>query len=229
LEEFGKKPLLTLLIDHSGSLRGTAAGTLAATVVQFCDLCLATSLNFEVLGFTTSSWRGGKSHLKWLDSGCPEWPGRLCDLLHVVHKGALESADKLDQSIAEMLLPDYLKENVDGEALLWAKERAVNFGYTSWVCIVLSDGVPVDDNTLARNSYKDIHPILDRHLREVVSDIEKDPRSVLGAWGFIHDREFSLGRFYQNHVQSGPKSDHLASLADFASTLIGKLKQKLND
>ncbi len=72
-----------LLLDHSGSLRGQRAILATAITEIVADYWSRIGIRYEILGFTTLSWKGGQSREKWLNSGRPPNPGRLCDLLHI--------------------------------------------------------------------------------------------------------------------------------------------------
>jgi cobaltochelatase CobT len=184
----GKELLVSILIDHSGSMnrkagtgpdhssrRGTivtadsgaalAAGIAISTAIAL-EKCGART---EVLGFTTSEWRGGKSRVEWIHAARPARPGRLNDLLHLIYKHADEASDHRWMDLLETLLyPPCLKENIDGEAIAWARSRLLAQQATNRLLIVISDGAPVDDSTLVENgpSY------LERHLLHVIEDIE---------------------------------------------------------
>lgn len=105
--------------------------------------------NVAVFGFTTRGWQGGLVRKKWLADGSPEYPGRLCALLHIVVSdfGIPGADDDWDA----LLRPDILRENIDGEALRWAADRLARETTPNKILLVLSDGAPVDDATLAAN------------------------------------------------------------------------------
>ena len=65
-----------------------------------------------------------------------------------------------------MLREGILKENIDGEALLWAHNRLLARTEQRRILMVISDGAPVDDSTLSVNPGN----YLERHLREVIGD-----------------------------------------------------------
>jgi cobaltochelatase CobT len=82
-----------------------------------------------------------------------------------------------------MLRRDLPRENIDGEALLWAHDRLLMRSENRRVLIVVSDGGPADESTLAAN---DRH-LLDRHLRQVIAWIEGAGQVELLAIGIGHD------------------------------------------
>ena len=113
----------TLLIDNSGSMRGRPI-----TVAAMCGDILARTLErcavkVEVLGFTTRAWKGGQSRERWVQEGKPRNPGRLNDLRHIIYKAADSPWRRARKNLGLMLREGLLKENIDGEALLWAYRR----------------------------------------------------------------------------------------------------------
>ncbi len=189
--DLGPKPLITLLIDHSGSMRGLRAMTAALVADAIGTGLEFNEIAFDVLGYTTNSWRGGESRNAWFKAGCPPYPGRLCDLLHIVYRDALQHGGKNTRwrdDLTLLLHDDVLKENIDGEALEWAYERAKRFEASTWICFVISDGAPVDDTTLILNGPN----ILLDHLSEASIRIGAETNVRLGGIGF----EFDIGRYY---------------------------------
>jgi cobaltochelatase CobT len=162
--------LITLLVDHSGSMRGERMLMTAAAVDVARTFLVHLGVDVEVLGFTTRSWRGGWSRRLWQWTGKRKRPGRLCDLLHIVYEAV--DSPKLPgtgtRSYALMLDPHLLKENVDGEAILWAASRQEAYQHRRKAIIVISDGAPVDDSTLMENGPH----FMMNHLAEVVSGLQ---------------------------------------------------------
>jgi cobaltochelatase CobT len=184
--EAGREMAITLLIDHSGSMRRETRIVLAAAATDIaCEFLLDLGASVEILGFTTRNWKGGRSREQWRSSGSPPNPGRLCDLLHIIYRDA---ADPRPPDVTRMLRPDVLKENIDGEAVEWAAGRLRARPEPHRVMIVISDGVPVDDSTLASNPAR----ILDSHLREVISRLRQVPGLRVGAVGL----GFDVSRYY---------------------------------
>ena len=160
--------VVTLLIDNSGSMRGRPI-----TVAAMCGDILARTLErcavkVEVLGFTTRAWKGGQSREKWVQEGKPRNPGRLNDLRHIIYKAADTPWRRARKNLGLMLREGLLKENIDGEALLWAYRRLLVRPEHRRILMVISDGAPVDDSTLSVNPGN----YLEKHLREVIRDIE---------------------------------------------------------
>lgn len=205
--------VVSLLIDHSGSMRGQSILMAAAAVDIAQNFLRQLGCQVEILGFTTSSWKGGKSRIKWERSGKIEKPGRLCDLLHIIYRSAADSRTSgMVYSLKHMLRPDLLKENVDGEALEWAAGRLFDRSEASKVLLVFSDGAPVDDSTLTQNAPH----YLFHHLTQVISTLENDERIRLMAIGLGHD----VGKCYKT-------SRRIDSSDQFGLAVIDLLKEGL--
>jgi cobaltochelatase CobT len=159
--------LVTLLLDHSGSTRGNKICQIAVAAGVLSECFTRLGIVHEVLGFTTTSWHGGKSARAWKALGSPPAPGRLCDLLHVVHRPFTATAALDWETMERMTNPHLLKENIDGEALLWAASRLRAQRGARKLLITISDGAPVDDATILANGPN----ILDDHMRLVCADL----------------------------------------------------------
>jgi cobaltochelatase CobT len=184
--------VVTLLIDNSGSMRGrpiTVAAMSADILARTLERC---GVKVEVLGFTTRAWKGGQSREKWVADGKPVNPGRLNDLRHIVYKAADMPWRRARKNLGLMLREGILKENIDGEALLWAYERLVGRTEQRRILMAISDGAPVDDSTLSVNNGS----YLERHLREVIHWIENETPVELMAIGIGHD----VTRYYRRAV-----------------------------
>ena len=184
--------VVTLLIDNSGSMRGrpiTVAAMSADILARTLERC---GVKVEVLGFTTRMWKGGQSRERWIASGKPANPGRLNDLRHIVYKAADAPWRRARKSLGLMLREGILKENIDGEALLWAHSRLIARPEQRRILMVISDGAPVDDSTLSVNPGN----YLERHLREVIEWIETCSPVELIAIGIGHD----VTRYYRRAV-----------------------------
>jgi cobaltochelatase CobT len=184
--------VVTLLIDNSGSMRGrpiTVAAMSADILARTLERC---GVKVEVLGFTTRMWKGGQSRERWIAAGKPANPGRLNDLRHIVYKAADAPWRRARKSLGLMLREGILKENIDGEALLWAHNRLVGRGEQRKILMVISDGAPVDDSTLSVNPGN----YLERHLREAIGWIETQSPVELIAIGIGHD----VTRYYRRAV-----------------------------
>ena len=184
--------VVTLLIDNSGSMRGRPI-----TVAAMCGDILARTLErcavkVEVLGFTTRAWKGGQARERWVQDGKPRNPGRLNDLRHIIYKSADAPWRRARKNLGLMLREGLLKENIDGEALLWAYRRLVSRPEHRRILMVISDGAPVDDSTLSVNPGN----YLEKHLREVIREIEARNQVELIAIGIGHD----VTRYYRRAV-----------------------------
>jgi len=184
--------VVALLIDNSGSMRGrpiTVAAMCADILARTLERC---AVKVEILGFTTRAWKGGQSREKWLNDGKQPNPGRLNDLRHIIYKSADAPWRRSRRSLGLMLREGLLKENIDGEALLWAHNRLIMRPEQRRILMVISDGAPVDDSTLSVNPGN----YLDRHLRDVIQWIEARSPVELTAIGIGHD----VTRYYRRAV-----------------------------
>ena len=175
--------VVTLLIDSSGSMRGrsiTIAAMCADILGRTLERC---SVRVEILGFTTRGWRGGRSREKWIADGKPAHPGRLNDLRHIVYKGADDTWRRTRKNLGLMMREEMLKENIDGEALIWAHNRIVVRSEERKVLMVISDGLPVDNSTLLVNPSN----YLEQHLKYAIDSIEAHSPVELLAIGIGHD------------------------------------------
>jgi len=184
--------VVSLLIDNSGSMRGRpimVAAVCADILARTLERC---AVKVEILGFTTRAWKGGASRDDWLKAGKPASPGRLNDLRHIVYKGADAPWRRARKNLGLMMREGLLKENIDGEALMWAHQRLLGRTEQRRILMVISDGAPVDDSTLSVNSGH----YLERHLRKVIAEIEGKSPVELIAIGIGHD----VTRYYRRAV-----------------------------
>jgi cobaltochelatase CobT len=184
--------VVTLLLDNSGSMRGRpimVAAMCADILARTLERC---AVKTEILGFTTRAWKGGQSREKWIADGKPPHPGRLNDLRHIIYKDADEPWRRARKSLGLMMREGLLKENIDGEALMWAHNRIVGRPEQRKILMVISDGAPVDDSTLSVNAGN----YLERHLRRVIEEIEEKSDVELTAIGIGHD----VTRYYRKAV-----------------------------
>ncbi len=215
--------VVTLLIDNSGSMRGrpiTVAATCADILARTLERC---GVKTEILGFTTRAWKGGQAREKWLAAGKTANPGRLNDLRHIIYKAADEPWRRARKNLGLMMREGLLKENIDGEALIWAHNRLLGRPEQRRILMVISDGAPVDDSTLSVNSGN----YLERHLRQVIGDIEGKSPVELIAIGIGHD----VTRYYKRAVTivdaeelGGAMTEKLAEL--FEDTAVTGKKRK---
>lgn len=187
-----KDTIVTLLIDNSGSMRGRPISIAAISADILARTLERCGVKTEVLGFTTRAWKGGQSREAWLAGGKPSQPGRLNDLRHIVYKKADEPWRRARKNLGLMMREGLLKENIDGEALLWAHTRLLARPEDRRILMVISDGAPVDDSTLSVNNAG----YLEQHLRKVIDWIEKQSPVQLVAIGIGHD----VTRYYRRAV-----------------------------
>src|SRR5438093_3787353 len=205
--------VVTLLIDNSGSMRGrpiTVAAMSADILARTLERC---GVKVEILGFTTRAWKGGQARERWIAAGKPPNPGRLNDLRHIVYKAADAPWRRARRNLGLMLREGILKENIDGEALMWAHNRLLGRPEERRILMVISDGAPVDDSTLSVNPGN----YLEKHLREVIDWIETRSPVELLAIGIGHD----VTRYYLRAVTivdaeqlGGVVMEQLAALFD---------------
>ena len=205
--------VVSLLIDNSGSMRGrpiVVAAMSADILARTLERC---AVKVEILGFTTRAWKGGQSRERWLAQGKRPNAGRLNDLRHIIYKSADQPWRRARRSLGIMLREGLLKENIDGESLLWAHQRLIGRPEHRRILMVISDGAPVDDSTLSVNPSN----YLERHLRQVIEYIERQSPVELLAIGIGHD----VTRYYQRAVTlvdaeqlGGAVMEQLAELFD---------------
>jgi cobaltochelatase CobT len=205
--------VVTLLLDNSGSMRGrpiSIAAICADVLARTLERC---NVKVEILGFTTRAWKGGQSREAWLNQDRPQQPGRLNDLRHIIYKGADAPWRRARSNLGLMMKEGLLKENIDGEALEWAHRRMTARPEARKILMVISDGAPVDDSTLSVNPAN----YLEKHLRDVISMVEKIKNVELLAIGIGHD----VTRYYDRAVTitdveqlAGAMTEQLAALFD---------------
>ncbi|MEN3749527.1 cobaltochelatase subunit CobT [Sphingomonas sp. HF-S3] len=208
-----KDTVVTILIDNSGSMRGRPISIAAISADILARTLERVGVKTEILGFTTRAWKGGQAREKWLADGRPAQPGRLNDIRHIIYKQADEPWRRAKKALGLMMREGLLKENIDGEALLWAHSRIIARPEDRKILMVISDGAPVDDSTLSVNSGS----YLERHLRQVITWIEGRSPVELVAIGIGHD----VTRYYQKAVTimdaeqlAGTMMEQLAALFD---------------
>ena len=212
--------VVSLLIDNSGSMRGRPIAVAAMSADILARTLERCGVKVEIVGFTTRAWKGGQSREKWLADGKPAAPGRLNDLRHIVYKSADMPYRRARKSLGLMLREGLLKENIDGEALLWAHNRLIQRPEQRQILMVISDGAPVDDSTLSVNPGN----YLENHLRAVIEWIEARSPVELTAIGIGHD----VTRYYRRAVTimdaeqlGGTMMERLAELFEEETNLPG--------
>jgi cobaltochelatase CobT len=210
--------VVSLLIDNSGSMRGRPISIAAMSADILARTLERCAVKVEILGFTTRAWKGGQSRERWIADGKAANPGRLNDLRHIVYKSADAPWRRARKNLGLMLREGLLKENIDGEALLWAHNRIVHRPEERRILMVISDGAPVDDSTLSVNPGN----YLERHLRDVIDYIENRSPVELVAIGIGHD----VTRYYRKAVTivdvdqlGGTMMDQLSNLFEEESVV----------
>ncbi len=185
--------IITILLDNSGSMRGLPIIMSALTCEILTNMLEKFAVKTEIIGFTTADWKGGKSKKLWEIQGKKRNCGRLNDLRHIIYKTANQNFKKSKINLGLMLKEGVLKENIDGEALLFAKSRLMQRSEKRKILMIISDGTPVDDSTNSNNDDKDI---LINHLNQVIKKIEKENKIELVGIGIGHN----VGDFYKNSI-----------------------------
>ena len=209
-----KDTVVTLLIDNSGSMRGrpiSVAAICADILSRTLERC---SVKVEILGFTTKNWKGGKSREKWNQENKQANPGRLNDLRHIVYKSADKPWRQAKKNLGLMLKEGLLKENIDGEALLWAFKRLSIRKEERKILMVISDGAPVDDSTLSVNS----GDYLEKHLKQTVKWIEENSNIEILAVGIGHD----VTRYYKKAIK-------IADVQELGDVMINQLTKLFSE
>ena len=209
-----KDTIVTLLIDNSGSMRGrpiSVAAICADILSRTLERC---SVKVEILGFTTKNWKGGKSREKWALKNKPANPGRLNDLRHIIYKSADQPWRQSKKNLGLMLKEGLLKENIDGEGLLWAFKRIAARKEERKILRVISDGAPVDDSTLSVNS----GDYLEKHLQQTVKWIEENSDIEVLAIGIGHD----VTRYYKKAVK-------IADVQELGDVMINQLAKLFSE
>jgi cobaltochelatase CobT len=198
--------VVTLLIDNSGSMRGKPISTAAISADILARTLERCGIKVEILGFTTREWKGGRVREKWLSAGKPKNPGRLNELRHIVYKTAEAPWRRVRNNLGLMMREGILKENIDGEALLWAHGRLLARPEERRILMVISDGAPVDDSTLSANPGH----YLDQHLRDVIAWIENVSDVQLISIGIGHD----VTQYYSRAVTISEPEDLSGAMID---------------
>ncbi|MCP5368932.1 MAG: cobaltochelatase subunit CobT [Hyphomicrobiales bacterium] len=206
--------VVSLLIDNSGSMRGRPISVAAMSADILARTLERCGVKVEILGFTTRAWKGGSSREQWVADGKRKNPGRLNDLRHIVYKGADSPWRRARRNLGLMLREGLLKENIDGEALMWAHNRLLARTEQRRILMVISDGAPVDDATLSANPGN----YLERHLRDVIAWIESRSTVELTAIGIGHD----VTRYYQRAVT-------IVDAEELGGTMMAKLAELFDE
>ncbi len=203
---------LTILLDNSGSMRGNPIVMSALACEIIAEILEKYAVKTEIIGFTTADWKGGKARKLWESSGRTKNPGRLNELRHIIYKHFNQSFKKAKINLGLMLKEGVLKENIDGEALLFARSRLMQRAEKRKILLVISDGTPVDDSTSSAND----SDILADHLQHVINKIEKSSKIEIVGIGIGHSTE----EFYRNSIA-------IKSLEELGDVMIEKITNLL--
>ena len=218
---------VTLLLDNSGSMRGSPIAYVAQFAEIFGSMLDKRGIPFEILGFTTKAWKGGQSRQDWHYDNKPANPGRLNDLRHIIYKDMKMPWSRERSNLGIMMKEHFLRENIDGEALEWAYRRSMQTHYRRKIIIPLLDGAPIDDSSVSEN-----HPqILQQHLHDVIAKIEKAGHAELHAIGIGN---YSTKHYFRNsYAMAHTENPYIAageildSIASYAPGQEHRLKSRL--
>jgi cobaltochelatase CobT len=169
---------LVFLVDCSGSMRGSPIVGVITALAAAGDALNAAGRDFEILGFTTKSWKGGAPKLEHAAAGFPKDPGRLNELRHIVIKDMDTSWEHGRKNLNGLLIDGLAKEDVPGEAVQWAESRILERGFADDETLVfISDDKAVCDVTLRWNGKS----YLDDHLAEVIDHMRR-PEAEVGFY-----------------------------------------------
>jgi cobalamin biosynthesis protein CobT len=195
-----KDTAVSLLIDCSGSMRGTKMATAATAAYAMATTLEAVNIPCEVLGFTAA----------WGHMSSPISPRVLNKVRSMFQEDARKTgvqyhrvdplyisilkewherlgADQKARFAALRSEQEHLCENVDGESLDIAAQRISMRKEKRKVILVFSDGAP-SAGYLAKN--------LDIHLRQVAKRVQASGIDLVGIG--IEDR--NVERFYDNSI-----------------------------
>jgi cobaltochelatase CobT len=206
--------VVTLLLDNSGSMHGRSIRVAAVCADILSSTLERCGVRIEILGFTTCAWKGGKARERWVSAGYPPNPGRLNDLRHIIYKAADTPWRQSRRNLGLMMRKGLLKENIDGEALQWAHGRLLQRPEQRRILMMISDGAPIDDSTLSTNPGR----FLEKHLRHVIAQIERQDEVELVAIGIGHDVRQYYSRATTIHDVSQLADVMTSQLVDLFST-----------
>jgi len=211
IEALGK---VTLLIDCSGSMKDQRL-KIATCVDSLVRILEQAHIKTEVLGYSTSTWQGGRPFKEWRRSGQAPNPGRLNERAHWIFKDFRTHWRRARPGIAALLRPEIYAESIDGEAVLWAARRLQNESGNQSIqkkLILFSDGCPMDRATIEANG----EYFLKNHLLQTIAWCEQQNQFEL--WGCGIGEE--LRPHFLNRLSWGQDLDLLSNtLQNWATEL----------
>lgn len=194
-----------ILLDLSGSMAGRIPWVLGE-LRAFAEWCRENNAQCSVLGYTTRGWRGGRPRQVWIGNGRPDYPGRLCAVMHITVESFEGNGGDADWEA--LLDPGFLRENVDGEALRWAASALAQIDAERRTLVVISDGAPVDDSTFSENGGN----FLVRDIRDAIADIERAGTLELHGVGLSYRVDEYYSSAYYVAEQGGLMRELLATV-----------------
>lgn len=184
---------IALLLDCSGSMRHHGP-RLALLMDLLARVFGRADVPFELLGFTTGAWNGGRPAREWQAArDRPRHPGRLNELQHLVFWSRDMSRRQGRLGLTAAMKPELFREGIDGEAVQWACERLLaQRDEGRRILWVVSDGGPMDSATALANP----PGFLDAHLRRVVRHYTRERGVEILAIGVNQD----LSGYYPHSI-----------------------------
>jgi len=170
---------VSLLIDCSGSMKEQRI-KIAVYVDSLVRILEQAHIQTEVLGYSTSTWQGGRPFKEWRRNGQTPNPGRLNERAHWIFKNFQTNWRRARPGISALLRPEIYAESIDGEALMWAAQRLLKQDNKQSVhskLILFSDGCPMDRATIEANGEN----FLKNHLLQAIQWCEQ--QGNLQLWG----------------------------------------------
>lgn len=208
-----KDTTITLLVDNSRSMLGKPIAIAAACADLLSQTLERCGVSVEILGFTTTELHRGALYQRWQEDGAAEPPGRLNGLRHIIYKAADQPYRRSRMNFGVMLMKDLLKQNIDGESLMWAYQRLRKRPENRKVLIVISDGAPIDTSTMATNPQN----LLVDHLHQVITGIETAGQVELLAIGIGHD----VTQYYSRAMK-------IMDVKDLSQSLLAHMSELFN-
>ncbi len=196
---------VTLLIDCSGSMGGDKIEVARQTALALGEALKGIGINFEALGFNTSSSSALASKIRTLTEKEVQRFNRFGETLRLMVFKKFESSD-----LTGVVKAEAGGANADGESIIWAAKRLALRKEKRKILIVLSDGQPAYGGAN--------HEILAGDLKRVIGLLPKSGIEPIGIGILTDDPKL----FYPQWVE-------VSDVSKLSSTVMGKLSRMLQD